>query len=79
MSADASDYHHGEMDVAEHVKTYRLFDALSKYGALHVAVLVLFFTLLFCTGTGFFGSFTAALALLVAGIFFLRSKPSAGR
>ena len=76
MNDAASDYHHGDQDVTEHVAAYRAFDALSKYGALSVAVLVLMLTLWFCLNAGFFGGLIPGLVVLVLGLLFLRSKPA---
>lgn len=77
MDDTADDFHHGEMPVTEQVHTYALFGKLTKWGALHVAVLLVIFVLWFCTGAGFFAGLIAGLVVLAAGIFFLRSKPSA--
>lgn len=76
MAHAESDYHHGEMNVAEQTATYRRFGALAKWGSLILATGLLFFALLFCTKTGFVGSLVPAVILVAAGIFFLRSKPS---
>ena len=75
MAGDHSDYQRGHMDIAEQAATFDLVMGLTKWGSLAVAVGVLFFTLLFCTATGFLGSAAFAFVLLAAGIFFLRSKP----
>ncbi|HZL00505.1 MAG TPA: aa3-type cytochrome c oxidase subunit IV [Caulobacteraceae bacterium] len=77
MAETASDYHHGDQNPSAQVATYHLFNALTKYGALHIGVLILFFTLWFCTGAGFGGALITAVVLLVAGIVFLRRKPAA--
>ena len=76
MAQAESDYHHGEMNVSEHEATYRRFGAMAKWGSLLIATVLLFFALLFCTKTGFFGSLIPAAILSAAGLFFLRSKPS---
>ena len=76
MDDTADDFHHGEMPIPEQSSTYALFGRLTKWGALHIAVLVLIFTLWFCTGVGFFPGLIAGFALWAAGIFFLRSKPT---
>ena len=78
MSEAASEYHHGDMDIHEHVVSFRLFNAMTKWGSLAVACLILMFTLAFCTSAGFGTGFISAIVLLAAGIFFLRSKPSPG-
>lgn len=71
----AGDYHRGEMDIQEQAATFAAFNNMTKWGSLAVAVLLLFITLLFCTSAGFIGSAIAAVALLAAGVFFLRDKP----
>ncbi len=70
------DYHRGEMDISEQASTFDLVMALSKWGALAIAVLVLFFTMWLYPRGSFMGAAVAAVVLLVAGIFFLRSKPA---
>jgi len=71
----AGDYHRGEMDIAEQNATFHLVMGMTKWGSLVLAAGVLFFTLLFCTHTGFLGSAAWTLVLLVAGFVMLRSKP----
>ena len=78
MDDTASDYHHGEQDVTDQAATYRLFGALTKWGALNLAVLIIMLTLWFCTGAGFLGGLIAGLVVLAAGIVFLRSKRPEG-
>ncbi len=78
MAQAESDYHHGQMNVSEHEATYRRFGALAKWGSLHIATVLLFFALLFCTKAGFVGSLVPTIILSAAGLFFLRSKPSDG-
>lgn len=72
----STDYHPGDQNISEQVATYRLFDVLSKYGSLHVAVLVLMLTLWFCLGAGFLGGLIPGVVLWAAGMVFLRSKPA---
>lgn len=74
MGDHASDYTHGQMDVREQKATYALFGALTKWGSLFTAVLILFITLLFCTKTGFLGSAAAAVVLIALGVLLLRDK-----
>ena len=74
---DAADtYHHGDQNISEQVHTYRVFDELTKYAALHVGVLVLMLTLWFCLGVGFLGGLVPGLVVLGLGIWFLRRKPA---
>jgi hypothetical protein len=71
------DYHRGEMDIREQVATFDGVMTATKWASLAVTVGVLFFTLLFCTQTGFGGSAGAAVALAVLGVFGLRERASA--
>ena len=68
-------FHRGEMPINEQTSTYHVFDNLWRWGALFLAVALLFLVLMFCTGTGFFGSAIAAGVLLVVG-FFVAKKPT---
>jgi hypothetical protein len=78
MDDAAETYHHGDQNISEQVHTYRVFDELAKYGALHVAVLVLMLTLWFCLGVDFLGGLIPGLVVLALGIWFLRRKPAEG-
>lgn len=69
-----SDYHRGEMDIAEQTATYHLVMGLTKWGSLVTAASILFFSLLFCTDTGFLGSAAWAVVVMVAGVLLLREK-----
>ena len=75
MAGGSSDYQRGDMDIAEQTATFHLVMGMTKWGSLTIAAGVLFFTLLFCTHTGFIGSAAAAFVLLVAGVLLLREKP----
>ena len=72
-----TDYHRGEMDIAEQTSTFHLVMGMTKWGSLAIAAGVLFFTRLFCTHTGFMGSAAWTLVLIVGGVLMLRSKPEA--
>ena len=76
MSGPTSDYHRGEMNIAEQTATFHAVMGMTKWGSLTVAVGVLFATLFFCTGTGFIGSFVAAVILTVIGVVALKEKPA---
>ena len=65
------------MPVKEQVHTYATFGRLTKWFALHIAVLLVIFVLWFCTGAGFLSGLIAGAVVWAAGVFFLRSKPSA--
>jgi hypothetical protein len=72
MAEHGSDHHHGEMDIREQESTFHLFMGLTKWGSLITAALLLFLTLLFCTRTGFPGSFAAAAVVTALGVILLR-------
>jgi membrane protein implicated in regulation of membrane protease activity len=72
--APSEEYHRGEMDIHEQARTYHSFLILSKWGSLAIITGVLFFTLLFCTKTGFIGSAISAIVVVVLGILLLRAK-----
>jgi hypothetical protein len=73
---ESSDYVHGEMDIRQHEATYHLFNGLTKWISLHLAVLLVFLVILTCTKLGFIAAFVAAAAVAVAGFFFLKKKPA---
>ncbi|HEY1562151.1 MAG TPA: aa3-type cytochrome c oxidase subunit IV [Caulobacteraceae bacterium] len=73
--AHSDDYVHGQMNAAAQAANYRSFLSLTKWFALHAAALILFLTLWFCTGAGFWAALFAAIIVLALGITFLRRKP----
>ena len=75
--ADAKAYVHGEMAINEQASTFDLFMAMTKWGSLGVAVLVLFLTLWFHPGGSFVAGLIGAVVLSVVGWFALKSKPKA--
>lgn len=77
MAGPASDYHRGEMDIAEQQATFQLVMFMTKWGSLYTAALLLLLTMWFCTGAGFMGGFVAAVAMVVIGTLVLREKKSA--
>lgn len=74
---DAEAYLRGSQEISEQASTWELFVSLTKWGSLATAVAVLFLTLWFMPGGGFLPGLVAAVALSVAGWWFLRSKPDA--
>lgn len=72
MAGD-SDYHRGDMNIAEQSATYELVMGMTKWGSLAISSGLFFFVLLFCTKTGFFGSAISAVVMLVIGIVLLRA------
>ena len=77
MAGQTSDYHRGDMDITEQKATFHDAMIVTKWACLAVAVGLLFFTLLFCTTTGFLGSLASAVILTVVGLFALRSRSPA--
>jgi hypothetical protein len=77
MASKATTYHRGEMDVTEQTATYEFVMRLTKWGSLTTAALVLFLTLWFCTGAGFFGAFATGVVLVALGVIFLRDRDEA--
>lgn len=77
MAEHGSDYHRGGMDIREQVATFHLFNALTKWGSLHIAALLILLTLWFCTDAGFLGGAAAAVVVVALGIVFLREKKGA--
>lgn len=75
MAESASDYHHGDMNITEQVRTFHFFNGLTKWGSLVLATLITLLTLWFCTGAGFGGAAVSAIVLFVLGVVFLRDKP----
>ena len=78
MAGQASDYHRGDMDIHEQVSPFHLVMNITKWGALHFAVVIVFLVLWFCTGAGFLGALVTAIVIAALGITFLRSKPASG-
>ncbi|HEX4740943.1 MAG TPA: aa3-type cytochrome c oxidase subunit IV [Caulobacteraceae bacterium] len=75
MDDTASEYHHGQMDVAEQARTYRAFGNMAKWFSLHIAVLVVMLVLWFCLGATFLGGLIPGAILLALGVYFLRATP----
>ena len=74
----ASEYHRGEMDIAEQTATYHAVMGMTKWGSLALAVAILMLTLWFCTTAGFLGGLVPGVILAAAGVLLLREK-KAGR
>lgn len=71
----ASEYHRGEMEISEQKATYAAFMALTKWGSLAIAALLVLFTVWFCTPAGFIPGLVSAVVMTVAGVVLLRDKP----
>jgi hypothetical protein len=67
------DYVRGSMEISEQSSTYALFLGMAKYGSLAIVALLTFLTLWFMPAGNFFIGAGAAVVLMVAGVFFLRS------
>ena len=74
----ASDYHRGEMDIAEQTATYHAVMGMTKWGSLAIAVAILMLTMWFCTDAGFVAGLVSGLVLTAAGIALLRDKADGG-
>lgn len=72
-----SDYHRGDMDIAEQTATFHLIMGITKWGSLVTAALLLFLALMFCTETGFLGSAAWFVVVMALGILLLREKKGA--
>ena len=77
MAGQASEYHHGDMDIHAQQATFRSVMTLTKWACLAVAAGVLFLTLWFCTAAGFLSAFVSAVALIAIGVFALRAREPA--
>ncbi len=75
MADAASEYHRGEMNITEQVSSFALFNGITKWGSMAVAILVTMLTLWFCTGAGFVAGAIVGFVMLVLGVVFLRDKP----
>ena len=69
-------YVRGSQEISEQTSTFAMFMGLAKWGSLVVAALLLMLTLWFQPGGSLFTGLIAAVIMLVAGWFFLKSKPA---
>ena len=72
MAGKATVYHRGDQDIAEQVSTFHLVMNITKWGALHIAALLVFLVLWFCTDAGFVTGLISGIVVMVLGIVFLR-------
>ena len=77
MAGAAHDHTRGEMDIAEQVSTFELFNNMTKWGSLYIGSLLMFLTLWFCTGAGFMGAAITAVVMITLGTLLLRDKGEA--
>ena len=76
MAKPAADYHRGEMDVHEQASTYHAFLAVSKWGSLALASVLVALIVGFATKAGFVTGIIVGVVIAVIGYFALRSKRS---
>jgi hypothetical protein len=77
MAGQASEFHHGDMDIHAQAATFKAVMTGTKWACLVLAVGVLFFTMWFCTEAGFFTAFITAAVVAVLGFVLLKSRGSA--
>ncbi|TPW30671.1 aa3-type cytochrome c oxidase subunit IV [Pararhizobium mangrovi] len=61
-----------EMDYEEHEKSYNVFTNIAKYGAMHVATLLIAMAFGFLAGAGFIPAFILLVILTAVGYMLLR-------
>ena len=72
------DYVRGEMDISQHKHSYELFADLTKWGSLHLVVVLVFLVLLTCVpGAGWVSAFIVSAIVGIIGFFMLKKKPDA--
>ena len=69
------DYVRGSQEISEQESTFDAFVGLTKWGSLLISATLLFLTIWFQPGGSFIGGAIAAVVLLVAGFFILKSSP----
>ncbi|MEQ8433188.1 MAG: aa3-type cytochrome c oxidase subunit IV [Oceanicaulis sp.] len=62
----ADEYTRGQMDISEHKKTFDSVMSVSVYASLLIALVVIYLTLVFAAGGGWFGSLV--LTAVIGGI-----------
>ena len=67
------EYVHGSQEISEQESTFDAFVGLTKWGSLIISATLLFLTIWFQPGGSFIGGAIAAVVLLVAGFFILKS------
>jgi hypothetical protein len=58
-----------DSEISVHARTYHGFMLGVKWMAIHLAVILVFLVLWFCTSAGFLGALIGALLVLGAGVF----------
>ena len=73
----ASDHYvRGSQEISEQESTFDAFVGMSKWGSLIISASLLFLTIWFQPGGAFIPAFIAAVVVLVAGFFILKSPKS---
>ncbi|MEI9905635.1 MAG: aa3-type cytochrome c oxidase subunit IV [Asticcacaulis sp.] len=67
-------YVHGEMDIEQHKGTYELFNNMTKWGSLILAVSLSFIVILTCTKLGVMTAGIVAVVIAIVGWTMLRKK-----
>ncbi|HAC00792.1 MAG TPA: aa3-type cytochrome c oxidase subunit IV [Brevundimonas sp.] len=62
------------MNISEQAWTWALFLGLTKWVSLATAVVILFLTVWFGVGAGFFTAFLVSVVVSVIGFFMLKTK-----
>jgi uncharacterized membrane protein HdeD (DUF308 family) len=58
-----------DADLAVHEMSYHSFMLTVKWSAIHLAALIAFLALWFCTSAGFFAALVVGILAYVAGVF----------
>jgi hypothetical protein len=53
--------------IVSHERTYKAFNILVRWAMVHLASMIAFLTLWFCTGTGFLGALIVGVIVFVVG------------
>jgi len=54
-------------DLVAHEQTYHMFNVLMRWCALHIAAIIVFLTLWFAAGAGFWGGLISGIAVFALG------------
>lgn len=71
----AKEFHHGDQDSSDKQRTYSAFMELTKWACLHLAAIIVFLVLWFCTPAGFVTGAIAGIVLMAIGFLALKKKP----
>jgi hypothetical protein len=76
MAHPPSDHTPGAMDIREQQATFHVFMALTKWGSLYLAAILMWLTIWFCTDAGFVPGLVSFLVIAVLGTLLLKEKPN---